>query len=284
MSTAENRGQKRPPPPFGDDDDGGGKRPANASEAGPSAAAGDDEADMCWICHEDGPDESGQPLRRDCSCRGGSGWAHFPCIVDYAKQKTEQWNRRDGVVKFPEPWKVCPNCTQLYQNDLDVDLRNEFVSFVEEKFPDDHRKCVWALNTKLVPGGEVKDVSIKILSHIIALARAVNAAPPRDMLNFEAYAYNNLGHIAFMEGTKESAKLAMEYYEKSRDLLQASGATTRVATVEASLARAKAKYEGEAVLKAIRKCWRSTKRCTSNSTNNVLQHLDKITSQQSMQV
>ena len=31
-----------------------------------------DEA-TCWICLDSGPDEEGNPLVRDCSCRGNSG-------------------------------------------------------------------------------------------------------------------------------------------------------------------------------------------------------------------
>jgi len=32
----------------------------------------------CLICSEEGTDESGEPLRRDCSCRGSdSGFAHL---------------------------------------------------------------------------------------------------------------------------------------------------------------------------------------------------------------
>ena len=90
-STTDKRGQKRLPPPR--NDGGGGKRPAAAVPTPPSD---DDEEDVCWLCLEDGRDESGQPLRRDCSCRGGSGWAHLPCIVEYAKQKNEQWDGRDS--------------------------------------------------------------------------------------------------------------------------------------------------------------------------------------------
>ena len=89
---SEDRGQKRPPPPSGDEDDGGGKRPAVMA-----SAASDEEEDVCWLCL-DAEHESGQPLRRDCSCRGGSGLAHLPCIVDYAKQKNEQWRARDMVL------------------------------------------------------------------------------------------------------------------------------------------------------------------------------------------
>ena len=74
--------------------------------------------------------------------------------------------------------------------------------------------------------------------------KAVNAAPPKDMQAAEARVYNNLGQIALRGGTKESAKLAMGYFEKCRDIFQASGATTGVASVEASLALPKATYEG----------------------------------------
>jgi len=106
---------------------------------------------------------------KDCSCRGGSGWAHFPCIVDYAKQNSDQWDGWDPN-KFAEPWKVCPSCKQSYQNTLSFDLANEFVSFVEEKYPDDKLKHLAALRRKLVAGvnerEEAKQIANKILSII----------------------------------------------------------------------------------------------------------------------
>ena len=211
MPATEKCGQKRPPP-LGDDNDGGGKRPAV-----PAPPSDDDEADMCWLCHEDGPDESGHPLRRDCSCRGGSGWAHFPCIVGYAKQKTEQWRARDGVVKFNEPWWKCPSCKQEYQNELAVELANEFLSFVKEKYPDDHLRHVWALRRKLdalldVFGQmqqhqkeEVEQTGNKILS-IIEQMKTANPTLPKAILQYEGDTYNNLGCFAFKEGTKKVQK------------------------------------------------------------------------------
>ena len=240
MSTgAENRGQKRPPPPFGDDDDGGGKRPA--AEAGPSAAAVDEEeSDMCWLCFGEGPDESGQPLVRDCSCRGGSGWAHLSCIVDYAKQKTEQWDGglhigqlldpwRD-MRKFNEPWRECPSCKQNYQNELAVDLANEFVPFVEEKYPDDKSKHLEALNSKLFAllpkqkeEKQQKEEAIQIANKILSVVGQMKTADPSlptSIQYLEANAYNNLGAIALNEGTKEGAKAAIGYYENCRDIFK----------------------------------------------------------------
>ena len=47
------------------------------------------EGASCWICLEEEADDSGEPLRRDCSCRGGSGWAHVACLVEYSKEKSK---------------------------------------------------------------------------------------------------------------------------------------------------------------------------------------------------
>ena len=39
----------------------------------------------CYICLDEGPDEAGKPLVRDCSCRGDTaGFAHLSCIIEYA--------------------------------------------------------------------------------------------------------------------------------------------------------------------------------------------------------
>jgi len=54
---------------------------------------------------------------RDCSCRGSTGFAHLSCIVEYAKQKSQQ-----DAKAFLAPWETCPNCNQLYQNQLSLDV------------------------------------------------------------------------------------------------------------------------------------------------------------------
>ena len=91
----------------------------------------------CCICFGEGPDESGKPLVRDCSCRSESpGFAHVSYLVEYAKQKTKQWDGRD-VKKSVEPWTMCPSCRQAYQYELVVDLATEFGTFVEKEYPED---------------------------------------------------------------------------------------------------------------------------------------------------
>ena len=79
----------------------------------------------CWICLEEGADGSGQPLRRDCSCRADNGFVHLSCLVDYAKNKS-----RTRIPGADKAWEVCPMCKQRYQNELALDLANEEIQFV----------------------------------------------------------------------------------------------------------------------------------------------------------
>jgi hypothetical protein len=45
----------------------------------------------CYFCLEEGPDDEGKSLVRDCSCRGDSaGFAHLSCLTKYAEQKCKK--------------------------------------------------------------------------------------------------------------------------------------------------------------------------------------------------
>ena len=82
----------------------------------------------CWVCLEDGPDEAGEPLVRNCSCRGEtSAGYHLSCIVNYAKNKTQKFMKSGRKVTRQETerlmngddpvqstWLVCPNCSGAY--------------------------------------------------------------------------------------------------------------------------------------------------------------------------
>ena len=68
----------------------------------------------CWICLEDGPDEAGEPLVRDCACRGEtSAGYHLSCIINYATAKTDQVLNANmlDICKgdFIKDWRDCPN-------------------------------------------------------------------------------------------------------------------------------------------------------------------------------
>jgi hypothetical protein len=82
------------------------------------ALSGMDEA-VCYLCLDGGADESGQPLRRDCACRGtDAGFVHLSCLTNYAAAKSEQAR---GMQEFRVPWRECPGCHQYYQNELGIE-------------------------------------------------------------------------------------------------------------------------------------------------------------------
>jgi hypothetical protein len=108
---------------------------------------------------DEGPDEKGRPLVRDCSCRGpGAGFAHLSCIVKYAEQKSKQTANIKGKLptsSFSEPWNDCPNCKQPFKNQLSLDLSSAFVSFAEATYgyhgnnPDDKMNVMRALRSSI---------------------------------------------------------------------------------------------------------------------------------------
>ena len=104
-------------------------------------ASGDDGEAVCYLCLDGGVDDSaGQPLRRDCACRGSdAGFVHLSCLTDYAATKSEQSH---GMIDFVKPWAACPGCHQEYQNELAIDIANKFVSFVRRQYPDDTQRQV----------------------------------------------------------------------------------------------------------------------------------------------
>ena len=92
------------------------------------------ETESCWICLEEGSDEHGYPLRRDCSCRGElAGFAYLSCIIKYAESKTERWDGID-LAEFTKPWKLCSNFNQDHENELALDLASASVAFAEKQY------------------------------------------------------------------------------------------------------------------------------------------------------
>ena len=83
----------------------------NGSDA---SDADDDDAPCCFICLG-GTDESGEPLTRECSCRGTMGYVHHSCLVNYLEEKKKQ-----GYLFLMR----CVICKQPYKN------TNELASIV----------------------------------------------------------------------------------------------------------------------------------------------------------
>ena len=78
----------------------------NGSDA---SDADDSDTPCCFICLG-GTEESGEPLTRECSCRGTMGYVHRSCLVKFMGEKKNQ----------------CVICKQPYKN------TNELASIVGE--------------------------------------------------------------------------------------------------------------------------------------------------------
>ena len=100
----------------------------------------DDSAPVCYLCLDADADDDGQPLRRDCACRGtDAGFVHLACLAEYAAAKSI---RASDMNAFRDPWRVCHGCHQYYQNELAIDIAAKFVSFVRKQYPGDTYKQV----------------------------------------------------------------------------------------------------------------------------------------------
>ena len=214
----------------------------------------DEDGASCWRCHKEGPDEAGQPLRRECSgCKGQLGLAHLACIVNYAKEKNRQWDGDQGssaIREFREPWRNCPKCTYLYQGQLAVDLATEFVAFTEEEYSDKRVKLE-SLEIKLMalqrmeantPQSEEAEEAKEVAAKILELIEDVKTDEPppkkkvvKRLKKMEALVYQQLGGIALEEGTKASAKVAMLYFGKYRDISSEIGNTDGIMMAERNI-------------------------------------------------
>jgi hypothetical protein len=207
-------------------------------------------------------DDAGQPLRRDCACRGtDAGFVHLSCLADYAETKSEQAR---GMNAFRDPWKVCPGCHQEYQNELAIDTANKFLLFVRRQSPDNKQRQVESLYVKLHALMKMFDrlqpvqkreagVTANVLLSLID--RMKHDAPPLSKRYSEigANAYNAHGRIALQEGTKESARRAVTHFENALEVHETIGHVEGIAIAKSIIAVAKSKYEGgniEEVLEA----------------------------------
>ena len=136
----------------------------------------------CWICLEEGPDESGQGIFRDCSCRGNTaGFAHLSCLVQFAQSKSKALCEKSDKAGqcFPGheqgPFEFCSNCKQNFLGELGLDMAKECLKMYEDRPEIDHRrlqsKVLLARRYGLLnPGG---DTMIQILEEI---ASTINEA------------------------------------------------------------------------------------------------------------
>lgn len=215
----------------------------------------DNEEAVCYLCLDGGVDDDvGQPLQRDCACRGSdAGFVHLKCLAGFAASKSMRTN---DLNEFSEPWRVCPSCHNNYQNELRVDLATKFISFVRGKYPHNTQMRVECLYLKLVALYSMRDrlipmqkreagVTESVILSLIDQAKT-DISPPLMFRysQFEAVAYSFLGCIALSEYTQESARRAVVHFENQLEVSEAIGDAEGIATVKSDIAHAKSMFEG----------------------------------------
>jgi hypothetical protein len=235
----------------------------------------------CYICLDEGPDEAGKPLVRDCSCRGDTaGLAHLSCIIEYAKQKSKQAVYSD-LAGFAMPWDKCNNCHQPFQNQVALDLSSTFVSFAEEAYgyPGngkwDKLKVLTGLRSKierlfsvLFSNSPREDKGIlivecemlikKLLSMVdqtkkdLKMRSWLHMPPTSDEYqyykllcgHYEAAGYMNLGTIASLDQTEASYKRSITYFQKAKAIYNLLGLDDRAKLMDIHNAKLKDRVAG----------------------------------------
>ena len=233
------------------------KVPITESESREPECTITDKAELpsCLICMCEGPDSTGQPLRRDCSCRGDdSGFVHLSCIVEFAKQKSSQFNYNNNIINFRRPWELCPSCNHSYANELAVDLASEFKLWVKRTYPQDAVKNLEAMvlnlealqnmATCLKPQQlkKARQIAGNILHLTAHIKESIPSFSQRAILD-EAIAYASLGRLHLSEHTKESAKAAEVWFKKCLQANRLIGNRDGISLSETYIAISKDRYE-----------------------------------------
>ena len=74
----------------------------------------------CYICWEGAND--GDPLFRDCACKGAGGYAHMPCLILAAEAR----NKHNAIGVLTQQWLTCNVCQAKYSEPTRSHLINYF--------------------------------------------------------------------------------------------------------------------------------------------------------------
>jgi len=190
----------------------------------------------CWICLESGPDTSGIPLRRDCSCRGDSGWVHIDCLKKFARSSftdnESRFKNKDGMRL--NPWESCNNCKQDFINTTAIELGKDYLKFAKMKYPNDEVEHILAQVLRLesltsknrdrtkrqtseaqVVANVIIQKSRQVRHEVDTSGRLVgyNAYRHERALTFEAYACDILGCMIYEENG--DLKRSLEYLNQA---------------------------------------------------------------------
>jgi hypothetical protein len=216
----------------------------------------------CYFCLDEGPDETGKPVVRDCSCRGNdAGYAHLSCMIKYAEQKSKSLVGKAG---FNEPWYKCLSCKQPFKDQLALEMTSAFISFTESTFGhprqsyNDKLCLMYALQLrvgtildlqreflmnnchklgmlkKTVPVDEGKMLSNKLLSMVKQIKEKEQMTHSQLKLlrcTFEARNYNYLAVLSYLDDIEEG----LAYYEKALDIYLLFGIKDEAKAVQSSI-------------------------------------------------
>ena len=201
----------------------------------------------CWICLETGGD-----LRRECSCKGSGGYAHFSCLVKLAK---DMCCSVDGLApceryyspslqilvdarfdKLRRAWRVCRNCDQKYRGQLRIDLANSLVTFVNgaysnhesywfcHEYPDKEIMQLISLDEKLQAHAEQREAHGSEENHIVLREFAEHILDKIRMLKSNKKIMTQYGHhvqciesityATLGDAMPDNDPKKMEYWEK----------------------------------------------------------------------
>jgi hypothetical protein len=101
-------------------------------------------------------------------------------------------------------------------------------------------------------------VTADVLLSLLERMKSEVSPLPRRYSDFQAFAYNVHGRIAWDEGTNESARRAVTHFENQLEVNESFGFADGIATAKANIAAAKSKFKGgrnnEELLKASQDC------------------------------
>jgi hypothetical protein len=230
------------------------KRTASATASAAGLPGKEEDSPCCWLCLEEGPDASGKPLVRDCSCRGTSGFAHLSCAVKYAENKSRQAYERDeySIVDF---FVVCPNCKQNHQGDVEYDMAKTQVEFIEREYKNNHMLYLDVLVDRINTLFDSKDEQDRperevVCSKMLSIIEEVDKDPSLQhdgLTHSMATAHHSMGVFRTEFGSKENLEKAKEHYERAKDLYEMVGEEVEAMTMECNVRVVVAKLNGNEV-------------------------------------
>ena len=189
---------------------------------------------ICYTCHEPGPDVDGEPLRRDCACRGtDAGFVHLSCLAGYAASMSRKTESLSG---FTTAWERCSICKQCFRGRFAHDMAIELGTVMEQEYQDDtpsnSRRQVVALGVWLsalewlprrLTLAQQDDIMV-LANHILSSISRMRERGFRVgtcVSKVEAQAYGMLGRVSLCGVTPGYAMRAAEHFENQLRISEA---------------------------------------------------------------